>query len=250
MHNMTSTDAKETTDSPTHKIDQESSVNKSEDRLSSDEETPMEENEEAEGEGGKSGWADAMSKILGKPNGTKILSKARELKKVKVIEDEEKMEEVKRRKQKRDWREMSRAKPQVTEREYEKALQRTATRGVVQLFNAVKKQQKTLDSKLKEVGPSERKQAKVMQTMTKGDFVDLLKGTKANVLNKPRTDVMKKRKGSVGEGDKSAEDREHGASWNILREDFMMGAKMKDWDQGSESDEDRKGDHDDDDSDT
>ena len=52
-------------------------------------------------------------------------------------------------------------------------------RGVVQLFNAVRKQQKTREEKLKEVGGSQRKRAKVEASLTKGDFLDMLKGTPA-----------------------------------------------------------------------
>ena len=50
-------------------------------------------------------------------------------------------------------------------------------RGVVQLFNAVKKQQKLVEDKLDDVGKSEYKKDKVMQSMTKGKFMDVLKGT-------------------------------------------------------------------------
>ena len=50
------------------------------------------------------------------------------------------------------------------------------SRGVVQLFNAVRKQQKSLDDKLKELGTSESKRQKVVQSMSKGRFLDMLKG--------------------------------------------------------------------------
>ncbi len=49
-------------------------------------------------------------------------------------------------------------------------------RGVVQLFNAVKKQQKDIDEKLNEVGSSVRKRDKVLKSVTKGAFLDMLKG--------------------------------------------------------------------------
>ncbi|XP_078000975.1 RRP15-like protein [Glandiceps talaboti] len=191
----------------------------------------------------KSGWADAMSKILGKQSNATILSKDRSLKKKLREKEEEEVVDVRLKKtQKRNWEEMARVRPKVTEKEHEKSLQRIATRGVVQLFNAVKKQQKTLDKKLQQVGPSERKRGKVMASMTKGDFVDLLKGTSVNVISKPTTDVLKKRKESIEEKEES------GPAWSILRDDFMMGAKMKDWDKESDSDEDDK-DNDSDDND-
>ncbi|XP_002732980.1 RRP15-like protein [Saccoglossus kowalevskii] len=185
-----------------------------------------------------SGWADAMSKILGRRSKKKltILSKSREIKKEKEKENEEKLETKQKLERKRNWEQMSRVKPKVTDREYEKSLQRTATRGVVQLFNAVKKQQKTLDTKLKEVGSSERKRTKVLESMTKGDFVDLLKGTAANVISKPDKDLLKM-PASLSHNS-SAKNKESEPSWSVLREDFMMGAKMKDWDQESDSNDD------------
>lgn len=92
----------------------------------------------------------------------------------------------------------------VKDRETERALQRIATRclpvfyesvfyivrtkchscchdvffllrGVVQLFNAVRKHQKMMDDKVKEVGGSERKKAKILCSVSKKDFIDVLK---------------------------------------------------------------------------
>ena len=49
-------------------------------------------------------------------------------------------------------------------------------RGVVQLFNAVRKQQKTVEGELEMAG-SDRKKEKVMEKMTKHKFLNMLKGT-------------------------------------------------------------------------
>lgn len=49
-------------------------------------------------------------------------------------------------------------------------------RGVVQLFNAVQKHQKTVDEKVKEAGGSERKRAKLLSTVSKRDFISVLRG--------------------------------------------------------------------------
>jgi len=51
-------------------------------------------------------------------------------------------------------------------------------RGVVQLFNAVRKQQTLLEGKLSEAGPSERRREKAVQSLTKGRFLDMLKNVK------------------------------------------------------------------------
>ena len=50
-------------------------------------------------------------------------------------------------------------------------------RGVVQLFNAVRKHQKDVDEKVKEAGGSERKKAKILATVSKRDFINVLRGT-------------------------------------------------------------------------
>ena len=54
-------------------------------------------------------------------------------------------------------------------------------RGVVQLFNAVQKQQKSLKEKLAAVGPSVTKQDKVLKSVKKEDFLDVLKKGDAQV---------------------------------------------------------------------
>ena len=56
-----------------------------------------------------------------------------------------------------------------------------SSRGIVQLFNAVKKQQKSTEEKLKEAGSSELKRERVMKSVSKGEFLDMLKGSTSNV---------------------------------------------------------------------
>uniref|UniRef100_A0A672FTU7 RRP15-like protein n=1 Tax=Salarias fasciatus TaxID=181472 RepID=A0A672FTU7_SALFA len=175
-----------------------------------------EEGEEAGEEGNAdSGWADAMAKILGKKteqNKSSILVKNKELDKIKEKERQEQLERKKQVEKKHAWETMCREKPNVVnDREREKALQRIATRGVVQLFNAVKKHQKTMDDKLKEVGGSERKKAKILTSVSKKDFIDVLRGEEGGAEEKP--------------------------AWSVLRDDFMMGATMKDWDKESGGEE-------------
>lgn len=50
-------------------------------------------------------------------------------------------------------------------------------RGVVQLFNAVRTHQKTVDNSVKEGGSSERKKAKLLSSVSKKDFIDVLRRT-------------------------------------------------------------------------
>ncbi|KAL3874277.1 hypothetical protein ACJMK2_037316 [Sinanodonta woodiana] len=151
----------------------------------------------------------------------------------KINESEEETDHLASREKKRLWEEMGRVKPDPLERDKEKQLQRIATRGVVQLFNAVQKQQKILDEKMANVGPSERKKSKVFEGMTHGKFMDLLKGTNVEASeNTNKTDKTKPSKDSSGNNTDSNK------KWSILREDFMMGdGKMKDWDKEDTSGE-------------
>lgn len=74
---------------------------------------------------------------------------------------------------------------------------------------------------MKEAGPLEAKRDKVMKNIDKRTFLDVLMGEKSeNVEEK-----VKNR-----ENDTKSE-----PTWNVLRDDFMMGAKLKDWDKEFES---------------
>uniref|UniRef100_H2XX34 RRP15-like protein n=1 Tax=Ciona intestinalis TaxID=7719 RepID=H2XX34_CIOIN len=194
------------------------------------------------------GWADAMAKVLVK-QGPKDAETVILPKKTDVASDEEDEEENKlerKRKQmhfqhlntnhvcvvvvmqakrikiqlvkipskeykiflqinkKRKWEGMNFVKPNVLEKDYERSLQKVATRGVVQLFNAVKKHQKQMEEKLKSV-TTESKKEKVIQDVDKGKFLDMLK-----------------------------DDEEDKPCWSVLRDDFLLGNNMKDWDKESD----------------
>ncbi|XP_028676574.1 RRP15-like protein isoform X1 [Erpetoichthys calabaricus] len=175
-------------------------------------------------------WAEAMAKILNKktqPSKPTILLKNKELERLKEKEKQEQAEKQKKICERRDWELIGRVKPNIVQdREREKNLQRIATRGVVQLFNAVRKHQKNVDEKLMEAGGSERKKAKMLSSVTKKDFINVLRG---NMSDNPHTT----------EKNKSAEIKnEQEPSWNILRDDFMMKSSMKDWDKEDDKGED------------
>ncbi|XP_034385074.1 RRP15-like protein [Cyclopterus lumpus] len=182
-----------------------------------------EEAVEGDGSNANAGWADAMAKILGKKtleSRTSILVKSKELDKMKEKDRKEQLERKKQVDKKRVWEMMAREKPDVVkDRDTEKALQRIATRGVVQLFNAVRKHQKTIDIKVKEVGGSERKKAKFLSSVSKKDFIDVLRRTEGGSGASSRTE------------DTAAAAAEEPSSWKVLSDDFMMGATMKDWDK-------------------
>lgn len=217
---------------------------------------------------GNEGWADVMTKILTRRVDSKrpaILAKGRtdqeiarkkEIEKSKAqgfeidgseanpvakdgaktsYEREKSVKQMKRELrakliEKKTWENLGRVKPDVLNREKERALQRIATRGVVQLFNAVRDRQKTVAVKMNEVGGSEIKRERVMKSMTKGDFLDVLKQKAKSIPLKDAVKLEKKEATKADTGTKP--------TWNVFSEKFMLGAKMKDWDKDSDSNSD------------
>ncbi|CAI5678402.1 RRP15-like protein [Oreochromis niloticus] len=209
------------------KVDQSDSEGESEGERTNDEEKEEDENEH--NEDANTGWAEAMAKILGKKTTSGILEKNKELEKIKAAERQEQLERKKQADEKKAWEQMCREKPDIVkDRETEKALQRIATRGVVQLFNAVRKHQKTVEEKVKDAGGSDRKKAKILGSVSKKDFIDVLRREEGGVRATGKTE-----KDAVAAVEKPA--------WTVLRDDFMMGATMKDWDKSSDQDEPQEG---------
>ncbi|KAM6083764.1 RRP15-like protein [Theristicus caerulescens] len=181
--------------------------------------------------GPSAGWADAMAKVLNKKipqNKSTILAKNKKLEKEREKEKQERLEKRMKLDKKREWEMMCRVKPDVVkDRDRERNLQRIATRGVVQLFNAVRTHQKNIDEKVKKAGSSDRQRAKLLSSVSKKDFINVLRNMEgAKGSKSPAGKATKSKQGEV----KS----EEGPEWNILRDDFMMGASMKDWDKESD----------------
>lgn len=203
--------------------------------------------------GGNSGWADAMRKILQtkKPKRKKtiVLSKAKRLCDIKEKEDKESslldIEKIKEEVNSQEIKEEKdvvkkpqlkekklgiRVKPSIMDRERERTLQKIATKGVIQLFNAVKQQQGEINKKLSEAGPLERKREQVLRSIDKTKFLDVLMGGSKSIS----VDNDVKNEDQENEKLEKKKDKE---TWNVLREDFVMGTKLKDWDR-KEQDED------------
>ncbi|XP_008051056.1 RRP15-like protein [Carlito syrichta] len=187
--------------------------------------------------GTNTGWADAMAKILNKKtpeSKSTILVKNKELEKEKEKLKQERIEKRKQRDKRLEWEMMHRVKPDVVQdKETERNLQRIATRGVVQLFNAVQKHQKNVDEKVKEAGSSIRKRAKLISTVSKKDFISVLRGMDGSTNETSSTAKSPKTK-------RTEVKSEEGPDWKILRDDFMMGASMKDWDKESDGPDDSR----------
>ncbi|XP_077265285.1 RRP15-like protein [Temnothorax americanus] len=200
------------------------------------------------------GWADVMQKILktNKPKRKKtvVLAKAKKLCDVKVKERKEDIsfeidgirEEIKTEseeaidktniaantassKSRRITKKSGiRLKPSIADREHERMLQKIATKGVVQLFNAVRQQQMEIKKKLSQAGPLERKREQVFKSIDKNSFLDVLMGGTKSI---PVDNAVKSEKPVGQTNDK---DKDH-KMWSVLRDDFVMGAKLKDWDK-------------------
>nr|CAD7461680.1 unnamed protein product [Timema tahoe] len=206
------------------------------------------------------GWADAMAKILktNKPKRKKsiVLAKAKKLsdftKKIKVedpgfevdgikeekpdledLDTKPKFEPIKRRR--REWYLRGRVKPSILDADREKTLGKIATKGVVQLFNAVRQQQKSIDNKLKKAGSSIRKREQAMKSIDKNTFLDILMGSKG--AKSELVDNSVKHESSFKDKVKDKKDSSSTPVWNVLRDDFMMGAKLKNWDKDDDMDE-------------
>lgn len=115
-------------------------------------------------------------------------------------------------------------KPKILEKDRERTLNKIATKGVVQLFNAVKMQQKDISTKLKEAGPLEVRKEKVLKSIDKRAFLDVLMGEKSQPVDEVL--VNKSEKVNV-----MPEKQKDSSTWSVLRDDFMMSARMKDWDK-------------------
>lgn len=132
--------------------------------------------------------------------------------------------EMKLRIRKKDWATTGRVKPSILEKDREKALIKIATRGVVQLFNAVQQHQKTVTSEINKGGNLEYKKDRILKSVSKKDFLNVLMGSaKSHSI----TDLMETKRNEI-ENEKSKPEEK---TWDILRDDFMMSTKLKDWDK-------------------
>ncbi|CAF4254744.1 unnamed protein product, partial [Rotaria sordida] len=107
-------------------------------------------------------------------------------------------------------------------RDYERSLQRLATRGIVQLFNTVRKQQQNSSSS------TTTTKNKKENTINKGEFLDMLKTIDSDEVS---CKIMKKNQTKAESTTKTTPVR-----WNVLQDDLM--ASVKDDDDEEEDDDD------------
>merc|ERR1712105_87781 len=97
-----------------------------------------------------------------------------------------------------------------------------------------REQQKDMKSQLRQAGGSFRKQEKVLKTINKANFINMLAGKAIVEGEEPAEKRSRLENNEAVEEEEEEEREEKQSSWNILRDDFMLGAKMKDWDQESD----------------
>ncbi|KAL3670789.1 hypothetical protein V7S43_003975 [Phytophthora oleae] len=150
------------------------------------------------------GFGDAMSKILAQNvagDAQPILAK-RTTARMREIQSD-KMETKTARlsaAEKREREQKDMAVPDHTTAVQDRKLRMIATKGVVALFNAIEKHQH-------QSGKKEDKNDKKVKEMSKDNFLGLLKASQ-----------------------KSTEKPAAKSSWSVVQDNFMMGAKLKDWD--------------------
>lgn len=102
--------------------------------------------------------------------------------------------EIAERKQRRAKALSLRIRPSLMDRERERAFKKIATKGVVQLFNAVRIQQKDLSHQLSEAGRLDHKRDAVLNNINKRKFLDVLMGgarAKSENVDNPVKDELK-----------------------------------------------------------
>ena len=73
----------------------------------------------------------------------------------------------------------------------------------------------------------------MISSVSKKDFISVLRGMDGNASEKTSAGKNSKAKQTEAKS-------EEGPGWTILRDDFMMGASMKDWDKESDGADDSR----------
>lgn len=139
-----------------------------------------------------------------------------------------------KKKAKHEWDNLFRVKPDpVTDRELERSLLRIATKGVVQLFNAIREHQSRVGEAITQSGTTTVKMERAVKSIVDKDkFLDRV--SKSARKEKAVTNGVKKERVNTAfkpkEIKKEVEEPESAAKWDVLRDDFLMNS-AKDWDK-------------------
>lgn len=164
-----------------------------------------------------------MGEVTEKKASTSILKK-RKLK--PEMEDTKVGLNVKKSKLKKSttkWDRLARVKPDPLDRDHERHLVVAATKGVVQLFNAIKGHQTDVNKQIGEA-KTVRKTEKTLKTLKKGKFFEKL--SKPAVKDEEFSDVKKehsRRRSSKTPNDKATASKK----WGVLSDDFLTSTSME-----------------------
>ena len=225
---------------PTKKDDPKDNSNKKNNEIDDDDDDVDQYEHDSDG---PTGLASAMSKILGTRihQGTPsvILSKTTTpLQRMAKVEQEKAKEAKEKRRVNREKKLEALHVPLsvatstqtlgsaglVKELELERAHRRVATRGVVALFNAIAQHQKKNEGTASTTDKLTNKSE--VKNLTKHGFLDMIKTAATEKGIKNKTD-----------GATSQKETPLKPKWNALKDDFMMGSKLKDWDKESSDEE-------------
>ena len=173
------------------------------------------------GMGGGAGFADALQKILTKSvKGQDVVLAKRKTPNMKKIEQEKEVERAQKRarKEKQERDRMCMVLPSEETREFEKNLRKIATKGVVAFFNTINEAQNPKKKK-GEDGSSTK-------PVSKEKFFDMIQN---KTSGKPSSSSSSSSKGSAKKTEAQGSGSGHGSNW--LNDNYMMGAKMKNWDE-------------------
>ena len=176
---------------------------------------------------GPTALAQVMANILASSKGSEdrkpsILSKTREKSKKKT-ELEKNMALLKREASRKKvlaklaWERMAMVKPTIEGKDRERNLAKVATRGVVHLFNAVAEQQDRLRSQLGAEGTTDTKRTKIVKSLSRSSFIDLLKSQSHSGAS-----VKLETPDKTNKFDSKQSKEKKQPKWNALRDDFAM----------------------------
>lgn len=137
-----------------------------------------------------------------------------------------------------------RVKPDVRDRNRELTLKKVATKGVVQLFNAVQTQQLSLKKQV-QAEKIDSKREDILNNINKKNFLNVLMGSAKSVLIDNPVKKEKKEEDDdddsvTGPPKKSAQE----STWNVLKDTFVNApAKGSAWDE-DDSDQEQDGEND------
>jgi Rrp15p len=128
-----------------------------------------------------------------------------------------------------------RLKPSVVDLDRERTFKKISTRGVVQLFNAVKNQQSDINRKLQTTKLESKREEIIRSSDNKKNFLDHLMSGPRSKSELVDQGIKKEKKHESSSEDDDSE-TEGKSNWSALRNDFMTGKKVG-WDK-EDSDED------------